>query len=170
MEVAIAAKGVSPQSNGASARPRTEPDNPPTRRDDSNHRRARENSSWHGSERHARDTSHNGYRDDTSHANKLRRLHSPGRDQDRHRSNGHSDDARRHSNNDHDRRQHDTHANLDSSRPHANGEANGHERDDNGKGRKGGTQYGLSWGETAPQELQAHDRWASLGCQHWMLC
>ncbi|KAL0040595.1 hypothetical protein WJX77_011876 [Trebouxia sp. C0004] len=122
-------------------------------------------------DRHARDSTNKGHMHERSHAHKQRRLYSPERrskpDHDRHRGNGtaHMDSySDRHNSSEHDRRQHGGDGTLTdstrvSSRHHIDGEANGHQPC-NGKGRdrQGGTQYGLSWGETAPEELQACDR------------
>lgn len=168
MEAALAAKGVGPHSVAiaASARHHLFPGY-----SDSDHRHARDRDVGHGSDRHARDSTHNGDVHDSSHVHKQRRLHSPERlsqpDHDRHRSNGraHRDSySDRHHSSQHDRRQNGdggmlTESARVSSRHHIDGEANGHQPS-NGKvhDRQGGTQYGLSWGETAPNEVQACDR------------
>ena len=179
MESALAANGVGPQSFdiNASARHHAYSSQPP-RHGNSDHRRIREVDSQHGSDRHARDSSHVEYKDDSSHAHKQRRLHSPerrsDREHDRHRS---SDRAHRDDHSDrHNTREHYRHRDDDArpdavrvaSHHHSNGAANGHQHDGerrDGKGHdgkvhdgKGGTQYGLSWGATAPEELQGRDR------------
>ncbi len=170
MEAALAAKGVGPHSVAIAASARHHP--APGYRD-SDPRHTRDRDVGHGSDRHARDSTHNGHMHDSSHVHKQRRLHSPERpsqpDHDRHRSNGraHRDSySDRHHSSEHDRRQHGdtlTESARESSRHHIDGEANGHQPS-NGKGRnrQGGTQYGLSWGETAPEELQARDRCSLL--------
>ena len=172
MEAALAAQGVGPHSLAiaASARHHHAPGY-----SDSAHRHTRDRDVGHGSDRPARDSTHNGHMHDSSHVEKQRRLHSPERpsqpDHDRHRGNGraHRDSySDRHHPREHDRRQHDgtlTESARVSSRHHIDGEANGHQLSNgNGHDRQGGTQYGLSWGETAPEELQARDRCILLAC------
>ena len=166
LEAALAAKGVGPHSVAIAASARHHP--APGYRD-SDHRHTRDRDARHGSDRHARGSTHNGHMHDSSHVHKQRRLHSPERlakpDHDRHGDDGraHRDSySDRHHTSEHDRQQHDgtlTESARVSSRHRNDGEANGHQPI-NGKDhdRQGGTQYGLSWGETAPEELQARDR------------
>ncbi|DBB05825.1 hypothetical protein WJX82_010516 [Trebouxia sp. C0006] len=166
MEAALAAKGGGHHSVAIAASARHHP--VPGYRD-SDHRHTKDRDVGHGSDRHARDSTHNGHVHDSSHVHKQRRLHSPERpsqpEHDRHRSSGraHRDSySDRHQSSEHDRRQHDgtlTESARVSSRHHIDGETNGHQPS-NGKGHftQGGTQYGLSWGETAPNEVQARDR------------
>ena len=168
MEAALSAKGVGPQSVAIAASARH---HPPPGYNDLVHMHTRDRDVRHGSDRHARDSTHNGHKHDSSHVHKQRRLHSPERrsepDHDRHRRNGraHRDSySDRHHSGEHDRRQLGdggtlTESARESSRRYIDGDANGHQPS-NGKGhdRQGGIHYGLSWGETAPEELQACDR------------
>ena len=166
MEAALAAKGGGHHSVAIAASARH---HPVLGYRDSDHRHTKDRDVGHGSDRHARDSTHNGHVHDSSHVHKQRRLHSPERpsqpEHDRHRSSGraHRDSySDRHQSSEHDRRQHDgtlTESARVSSRHHIDGETNGHQPS-NGKGHvtQGGTQYGLSWGETAPNEVQARDR------------
>lgn len=168
MEVALAAKGVGPHSVAIAASARH---HPAPGYSDLDPRHTRDRDVGHGSDRHARVSTHNGHMHDSSHVRKQRRLHSPEQrsepDHDRHRSNGraHRDSySDRHPSSEHVRWQHGDGSTLPdsprvSSRHHIDGEANGHQLiNGTGRDRQGGAQYGLSWEETAPKELQARDR------------
>ena len=134
----------------------------------------------HSPERqHDRHRSSHAHRDEYSdrrHASESeRRQHSSHDHRDERSDRPHAGEAGRHQHSSHvdriapsdrrhvresDRHQHSNHARSGSAaepaRPHAIGHANGH-ASENGL-RLDGTKYGLSWGDTAPEELQGRDR------------
>lgn len=173
MEAALAAKGVGPVTQ-APSRPQAAPGHP-------SRRGVPEPSSRPGQLylRHSRareDDSHGGHREDSNRAHKLRRLHSPERakETDHHRRRS-SDDRHEGADRghaaahaiDHDSRQQNGHATAQESRRHDSRHvANGHEKRDSAQtDSRNGHKYGLSWGETAPEELQVRDR--CVICTSW---
>lgn len=134
----------------------------------------------HSPERqHDRRRSSHAHRDDYSdrrHASESeRRQHSSHDHRDERSDRRHAGEADRHQHSSHldriapsdrrhvtesDRHQHSNHARSESAaepaRQHANGHANGHASEIGS--RLDGTKYGLSWGDTAPEELQGRDR------------
>ncbi|KAL3154798.1 hypothetical protein ABBQ38_011342 [Trebouxia sp. C0009 RCD-2024] len=162
MGAALAAKGVGSITQ-APSRSQPAPDHP-SRRNDSEPP-SRHDQPYLCNSRAREDDSHQGHREDSNRAHKQRRLHSPERakrtDHDRHRS---SDDRHEGADRghirayarDHDSRQHNGHTTAQEPRRHA---ANGHKKRDSAQtDSRNGHKYGLSWGETAPEELQARDR------------
>lgn len=180
MEAALAAKGVGPPTNGTQAPYRTHADSDHrTRPSDPDPRHMRESSLQHDQSylRNSRargDDSLPDHREDSSRAHKHRRLHSPehAREADHHRhraSDRQRDQSHRGYSRDQDSRHHKGSAAADDSHRHhdrdaVNGHdsrhaANGHDkRNTTQADSRGGNKYGLSWGETAPEELQARDR------------
>lgn len=175
MEAALAAKDVGPAVIDPQAPARRQADSDyPSRRNDSDSRQQRHPASRHDEShyrqsrgdrddpRYRRGDSRHDYREGDDHPRRRMRLHSPERaneaDHDRQRS---SDHQHAHSDRGHP---------TDNGRQHENGHAtarDSHKRDVRGAsdGRehaptnnKGGAMYGLSWGETAPEELQARNR------------
>lgn len=180
MEAALAAKGVGPPTNGTQAPYRTRADSDHrSRPSDSDPRHMHESSSRHDQSylRNSRargDDSLPDRREDNSHVHKHRRLHSPehAREADHHRHRGSDrqrDQSERGYSRDQDSRHHKGPVAADDSHRHhdrdaVNGRdsrhaANGYDKRNTAQAdSRGDKQYGLSWGETAPEELQARDR------------
>lgn len=184
MEAALAANGVGPPDGSTQTLYRTQADaGRPSRRSDPDLRHMREPASRHQDQSYLRnsrargDDSHTDYREDTGRVHKQRRLHSPERaaEADRYR---HRNSDRQHDRSDraHSRdlgsRHHNGHAAARESRRHDSRDvvnehdsmhaANGHDKRDSAQtDSRTGNKYGLSWGETAPEELQARNR-----CNH----
>lgn len=118
---------------------------------------------------------HNGYADDSPRAHKARRVRSPERvsTADHHGSNRHLNGSDRHHNDsrqrDMDYRQHQSDRHEGQTRARHAGDAHPdpmverHSREQNAgrQSEKDGTQYGLSWGDSAPAHLRADDRQGS---------
>lgn len=182
MEAALAAKGVGPPASSTQAPYRTQADsNHLSRRSNPDHRHMHEPASRHQDQSYLRnsrargDDSRSDYREDSSRVHKQRRLHSLERAAaaDHHRSSDrqHEQSDRAHSR-DLGSRHHPGHAAAEESRRHDNRDvvnepdsrhaANGHDKRDSAQtDSRTGKKYGLSWGETAPEELQARNR-----CSH----
>lgn len=119
---------------------------------------------------------HDSYADDSGRASKSRRVHSPQRlsASAHHRSNGQTNGADRHHRDTegneadyrqhrHDRHRDETHAHNseDAHRKAADGAHRGSRAEGDARhSNRDGTQYGLSWGESAPEHMQAQDRQA----------
>lgn len=181
MEAALAAQGVAPPASRAQAQYRTHADSGhPSTRSDPDPRHMRESVSGHQGQSYLRnsratgDDSRADYKEDSIRVRKSRRLHSPERaaeaDHHRHRSNDRQHDrSDRGHGRDQDSKHHNGHAAARESRKHDSRDVvsghdsrhavNGHDRHDSARtDSRTGNKYGLSWGETAPEELQARDR------------
>lgn len=180
MEAALAAKGVGPPASSAQAPYRTHADSDHhSRRSDLDSRHMHESSarpdqSYLRNSRAREDDSLPDHREDGSRTHKHRRLHSPehAREADHHRHRGsdrqHDQSDRRYSRNQDSRHHKGTAAADDSHRRHDRDAVNGHdsrhavnghdERRTAQADSRGDNKYGLSWGETAPEELQVRDR------------
>ena len=174
MEAALAAKGVGPAiiDPQAPVRRHADSDYPYRHREPGTQHIRRHDSgpgwSYPADKRDQpggrRDDSSQGYREDSSHVHKQRRLHSPERaeERDRHRHrDGDGQQAHAERGRDRDDRHRDGHADTkERHRDSVRDAANGRERRDTAQtDSRNGTKYGLSWGETAPSELQARDRY-----------
>ena len=181
MEAALAAKGVGPPASSTQAAYRTQADSdPPSRRSKPDPRHVRDLAPRHQDQSYLRnsrargDDSHSDYREDSRRSHKQRRLHSPERtaEADHHRPRS---SVRQHDRPDRghgrhlDSKHHNGHAAARESRRHDSRDivsghnsrhaANGHDKVDSAQtDSRSGNKYGLSWGETAPEELQARDR------------
>lgn len=173
MEAALAAKGVGAPASSTQvlSRPQTAPDHPSRHGDPQPS--SRHEPSYLRNSRSRVDDSPQGHGEDSSRAHKQRRLNSPERAKktDRHRSSDrhqHEGADLRH-NRDRDSRQHNGHAAAqEPHRQDSRHAASGHDKHNGAQtDSRNGHKYGLSWGETAPEELQARDRCAS--CTHSIL-
>ena len=180
MEAALAAKGVGPPASSAQPphKPQIDSDHPSRRSDpDPRHMRepsSRQEQSYLRNSRARGDDSRQDYKEDSSRTHKQRRVHSPERaeeaDHHRHKSSDRQHDrSDRGRGRDQDSKHHNGHAAARETRRHDSKDiTNGHDSRDaaDGHGKREsaqtdsrtGKKYGLSWGETAPEELQARDR------------
>lgn len=183
MGAALAAKGVGPPASSTQASYKTQADSDLlSRRSNPDPRRMHDSASRHQDQsylrnsRARRDDSYSDHRDDSRRAHKQRRLHSPERTAEaghhRHTSSDRQHDrSDRGQGRDPDVKHHNGHAAAIESRRHASRDvvsahnsrhaANEHDKVDSAQTDSRSGKYGLSWGETAPEELQARDR-----CDH----